>query len=150
MLCFEVYVNDKKVCTAGHEELDEITTLLSYRKDNESVKLSVNGELIGNDYLRGYARWLIWVDNKRSQSIRDLKIGDEVRIVINDDLNPDNPAFYKSGKEESSSGTKKYCSFCSKERKETKILVHSEDKYTYICGECIVYFNKIIEDENIS
>ncbi|NIV42866.1 MAG: hypothetical protein GWN11_05055 [Candidatus Dadabacteria bacterium] len=79
-----------------------------------------------------------------------MKIGDEVRIVINDDLNPDNPAFYKSGKEESSSGTKKYCSFCSKERKETKILVHSEDKYTYICGECIVYFNKIIEDENIS
>jgi len=150
MLCFEVFVNDKKVCTAGHEELDEITTSLKYQKDKESVKLSVNGESIGNDSFSGYARWLIWVDNKRSQSIRDLNIGDEIKIIINEDVKADKPAFYKSGKEKTSSGTKIYCSFCSKEHKEVRRIIASEHKNTYICDECINHYNEILEDENIS
>ncbi|HSG31390.1 MAG TPA: ClpX C4-type zinc finger protein [Thermodesulfobacteriota bacterium] len=150
MVCFEVYVNDKKVFTAGHEDLDEITTSLKYQKDKETVKLSINGELIGNDSLRGYARWLIWVNNNKARSMRELKIGDEIKIIVNKDVIPDKPAFYKSGKEESSSEIKKFCSFCSKERKEVRTLIASEHKNTYICGECIDKFREIKEEVNKS
>ena len=63
MLCFEVYVNDKKVCTAGHEELDKIIASLLYSKDKESVTMSIEGELINDDSFKGYAEWLILLKN---------------------------------------------------------------------------------------
>jgi len=55
MLCFEVFVNDQKVCTAGHEELDKLITSLLYSKDKESVTMSIDGELINDDSFKGYA-----------------------------------------------------------------------------------------------
>jgi len=148
MLCFEVFVNDKKVCTAGHEELDKVITSLIYEKDKESVTLTIGGDIIGDDSIRGYAQWLILVESNGSKTKRGLKIGDEVRIIINKDIKPDKPMIYKSGKEVTKSRLKIYCSFCSKQQNEVKTMIAGPK--VYICDECVDLSNEIIEYESKS
>ena len=83
-------------------------------------------------------------------SRRDLKIGDEVKIIINGDTKPDKPAIRKYGKEVAKSGTNIYCSFCSINQKEVEIIIAGPlpGPKVYICIECIDLYNEIIEDEN--
>jgi len=152
MLCFEVFVNDKKVCTAGHEELDKITTSLLYQKNKGTVTLSINGELIKSDSINEYAEWLILAEKYSYSSRRDLKIGDEVKIIINGDTKPDKPAIHKSGKEVTKFGTNIYCSFCSKNQKEAKKIIAGPlpGPKIYICNDCIDLCNEIIEYESKS
>jgi len=148
MLCFEVYVNDKKVCTAGHEELDKVITSLTFDKDKGTVILSIDGQMFVNNSLSGYAQWFIPAENYGSRIKRKVKIGDEVKIIAKHDAVPDKPMIYKSGKEITKSGTKLYCSFCSKGQKEVNKMIAGPK--VYICNECIDLCNEIIEDENKS
>jgi len=155
MLCFEVYVNDKKVCTAGHEELDKVITSLTFDKDKGTVILSIDGQIFVNNSLSGYAQWFIPAEDYGSRTKRKVKIGDEIRIISKRDVVPDKPMIYRVGKQgkKSEEDSKKvkpliYCSFCSKEQKEVKKVIAGPE--VYICNECIDLCNEIIEDENKS
>jgi len=131
MKCFEVTINGEKLCTAGVED-GVLTSILAYVKRAattgdeheghtgekvESLDIRVGGlENISYDATANID-WLI----------RDLSIGDEIRIRIIDSPVCDEPMRKEI--------TYIECSFCGKRQSAVKKLIAGPA--VYICNECV-------------
>jgi hypothetical protein len=81
MIAFEVYLNGKKICTAGGDELTSMTAAVSffpkrYKRDNLNPALSVSGVVSRPE------EFLEWAH-------RELETGDKVEIQVVDSLTSD-------------------------------------------------------------
>jgi hypothetical protein len=89
MICFQVEINGEKLCIAGVGEYGVLTTVLSYVRNREQghleekaqAELKVGGTMSLKDSVDENVEW-----NGKS-----LTVGDEIRIVITDHLQPDHP-----------------------------------------------------------
>ena len=77
MITFEVFINGKKVTTAGVADYGVLSAILSWvkRRQEKGEELSLNiGGLVSNDLQTEHLNWLQ----------QDLKVGDEIVIKIVD------------------------------------------------------------------
>jgi len=131
MKCFEVTINGEKLCTAGVED-GVLTSILAYVKRArrpedereghtsekvESLDIRVGGLENISDEATANIDWLV----------RDLSIGDEIRIRIIDSPVCDEPMRREI--------TYVECSFCGKRSSEVQKLLAGPE--VYICNECV-------------
>lgn len=91
MICFQVEINGKKLCTAGVGEFGVLTTVLSLVRnrqqghsideDTAKVQLRVGGTTSLKDSVDESVEW----------TSSSLNVGDEVRVTVTDQLQPDDP-----------------------------------------------------------
>ena len=90
MICFQVEINGKKLCTAGVGEFGVLTTVVSLVRNRQAhsatddipeAQLKVGGTTSLSDNVHENVVW----------TSSSLKVGDELRIVITDQLQPDDP-----------------------------------------------------------
>ena len=85
MICFDIYLNGEKLCRAGFEDADVLTTMLSWaRRDGEAHEmfLEAGGLRVQESGGNVHLRWL-----------QDLPVGvgDRIRIEIVESDSPDEP-----------------------------------------------------------
>ncbi len=91
MICFQVEINGKKICTAGVGDFGVLTTVVSFvrnRKQNRpapdgagQVKLDVSGTASLSDGVEENVNW----------AGSTLNVGDEIRITLVDAIQADEP-----------------------------------------------------------
>lgn len=87
MICFDLYINDEKICRAGMEELLVMSCIVDFAKESEhypedELAVSLGGLYVARSGDNVHPRWL-----ERTS----LNIGDEVTIRIVESEEPDLP-----------------------------------------------------------
>jgi len=176
MICLEVLINGQKVCVAGTDHENRISSDIYITPDSDIPRIFVAGDSYNED--RSWKQRFIFGQ-------QDLKIGDEITIRVTDNIQPDEPidtrevSYTKESedivnkiirttselwlerllsgepielksKNESKKGKEKteslYCSFCGKEKGEVKKLI-SGPSDVFICNECVELCTEIIEEK---
>jgi len=126
MMAFEVFVNGKKVCTAGVRKPDLMDAMLWLTAEPRELSFRLSGLIHQTDDSSEIVNWL-----KRS-----LEIGDEltIRVIeseIVDDPLPRRQILYS-------------CSFCLRNTLEVEKFISG--KGVRICNVCVTDFLKITEN----
>ena len=92
MICFQIEINDEKVCTAGIGEFGVLTATLAWvrnrdqptqdAQDTTGIALNVGGL---TDRGSGSDEFVEWIRRK-------LSVGDEIRLTILRDVDYDEPS----------------------------------------------------------
>ena len=88
MICFEVYLNDEKLCRAGMEQASVITCNLHWALTDQGVDEAGIDVGAGYDDPSGVFAHAHWLNRL------DLKAGDEIRVKIVDSDKADEPLRY--------------------------------------------------------
>ena len=140
MICYEVSVNGKRVCTAGAEKMRSVHASLIFPKQINRALFMVGVETEPTDSFRESASWID----------RALKLNDEIKIKIVERKAADKPKSIKSfGTKTTATGKKKLsCSFCGKGEKQVPRLIVGP--YANVCSECVQLALDILNDEGIT
>lgn len=126
MLCYEITVNGKPICLAGHKDAVSLQASVYAAKEMEQPELVVSA--------------LVRVGDKTSEDVRwaktSLDVGSNVGIRIIESLNPNVPETRATfGTRLHSDGTSELlCSFCGRSENEVQALIQGET--ANICLEC--------------
>lgn len=141
MICFEVMINGKKICTAGVGDAGVLSALLTFVKrpkgseetqgnqdqgKSESIDLRVGGIANVDPETSEHVDWLH----------QYLSVGDEISIKVIEAAKCDPP----SSKETSYL----QCSFCGKKQSEVLKLIAGPTNY--ICNGCVGDCSRAIAD----
>ena len=91
MICFQVEINGKKLCSAGVGEFGVLTTVLSMVRNRHQAGLDVEDRGQAQLKVGGTASLSDSVDENLEWASSSLNIGDEIRIIITEGLEPDDP-----------------------------------------------------------
>lgn len=133
---FEVLLNKKRLTVAEladdcYVSANTVSQPFSNKAD-KPLFISVNGSKIeGNSYVR-----LNWIEE-------ELKIGDEIKIIIKELDFCDNP--FKVNERQKK---EKSCSFCNRNAKEVSLLFKSKIPLASICDECVQECMDIIQNKS--
>lgn len=131
MLCYEIWLNDQKLCICGHESMETIQASLFFGRGMPSNHFAVSAKLNVNEHLKQDARWVSKLLNK----------GDEIKLVIKECEHPDAPEEIKQF------GTKLhpleekelFCSFCGESQfKVEKIFAGMAANICLECAKLVV------------
>ena len=130
MLCYEIWVNGKRVCVAGAENVRGVQATLILR--NSAALFFVRADTEVSNSLGESFTWLN----------REVARDDEVRINLVESETPDKPESTKFfGTKIDSEGRKLvYCSFCGQSAKEAEKMVAGFA--ANVCSECF----KLLEE----
>ena len=134
MICFEVWLNGKKIKTIGHKDALILNADIMFHRENKEQYLNLfssvwRKEVEGKD--------LFW-------STPNLSLGDEVIIKIVETDKPDFPDHeHMEGVKLPPpwGGDKNRCSFCGKTEDGVELLFDGLE--AKICNECIEFKNRI-------
>jgi hypothetical protein len=135
MICYEVLLNDKKLCTAGVGEDGGLHVTMSWghyarpgfeREEPEQRRVSLRVSGLANDIHTG------WVDGYEK-----LRIGDTVTIHIAECSTADEPLT-----RESAEAPAPECSFCGLGADETRVMVPGP--MISICSACLLVCNEYL------
>jgi ClpX C4-type zinc finger protein len=140
MICYEVWVNGKRLCTAGAEKMRSIYASLIFPKQINRALFMVG---VDTEPTKSLRENVFWVD-------RGLKLNDEIKIKIVERHTADKPKSVKSfGTKITASGKKKLsCSFCGKGEKQVPRLITGSG--ANVCSECVQLAVDILNDEGIT
>ena len=126
MLCYEIWLNDNKLCQCGHEDMGTIQASLFYAEGMPSTHLTVSAVLKTTDKLKQDAKW----------ASKFLETGDEVKLKIVECDSPEPPKELKPFGTRLHPSSKKelFCSFCG--QSENKVEKMYEGMGGNICTEC--------------
>lgn len=91
MICFQVEINGKKLCTAGVGEFGVLTTVLSLVRNRQQAHSVGEDTVEAQLKVGGTTSLSDSVDENVEWTSSSLNVGDEVRIMITDQLQPDDP-----------------------------------------------------------
>lgn len=91
MICFQVEINGKKLCTAGVGEFGVLTTVLSLVRDRQQARSVGEGTAKAQLKVGGTTSLSDNVDENVEWTSSSLNVGDEVRITVTDQVQPDDP-----------------------------------------------------------
>jgi hypothetical protein len=147
MICFEVSVNGRKVCTAG---------IGDQQADMTAVLCSMNAWIDGADGspptitldVRGAAdeTQMVWLEN-----FGQLQRGDTVTLQIVESDNPDAPRTQKTAvtlqmsRAQAQDPDVSRCCFCHRAQSDTRKLIAGPP--VFVCNECVSVCNDILEDQ---
>ena len=139
MLCFEVYKNGTKLCTAGNKNIYGLLTKLHYVKDANWFKLNTTGFVKESEKLDNSVEW------HKSETI---DLNDEILIKVVESENPDNYRVIKHyGTLEENNNIKHFCSFCGREASKDLGMYIGFSKAN-ICYECLAKVNSAVNESN--
>ena len=85
MICFDLFVNGEKLCTAGHEDIAVLTCMMVYVRPHEpvdSLYTSLGGLCLDASQGSIHSDWI---------NRLPLKVGDEITVRIVDSETADRP-----------------------------------------------------------
>ena len=135
MICFEVQINGEKICRAGIGEFGVLTSGIAWvnnrqqRSDEDDVKsvsLNVGGLTIPESDTGEFVTWVR----------EELKVGDQVRMIIVDAVDADEPVERQH--------REPHCSFCGKVASNVSRII--EPQQVNICNECVAVCNHAIAE----
>lgn len=137
MLCFDILVNGKKVCTVGHKDMELIQSSILYHFAMPNPHMSSSIQLTTSDELTKNARW----------NTGYLKIGDEVCIRLIESNTPDSPDEIVPSSSRLHPIPKKelFCSFCDRSENDVKRLLNHPA--ANVCDECVENLKNILDEE---
>lgn len=91
MICFRVEINGKKLCTAGVGEFGVLTTVLSLVRNRQQAHSVGEGAAEAQLKVSGTTSLTDSNDENVEWTGSSLNVGDEVRITVTDQLQPDDP-----------------------------------------------------------
>ncbi len=91
MLCFEIYINGKKICTAGPPEHGSFSTTVSWHNRMQAEGEVVNDSHNGEIYATGYEDHDPWQGKhlKWFAECANWTLGDEIVIKVVESDSPD-------------------------------------------------------------
>lgn len=91
MICFQVEINGKKLCTAGVGEFGALTTVLSWVRNRQHADTTGEDTEAAQLRVGGSTSLSAGVDENVEWASSGLNVGDEVRVTVIDQLQPDDP-----------------------------------------------------------
>jgi hypothetical protein len=140
MLCYEVWLNEKKLHVIGHKDAIALIADVTFLNKNDTQFIGLHA-ITHTDSTK--SRECFWEAPQIGQ-------GDEVRIkLVETDTPqaPDHEMLFGQGLTLPWSGEKTQCSFCGKAAAEGKALFEGFD--ARICENCIEFRHGIIAAEEI-
>ena len=128
MIIFEIYKNGSIIGKAGGKCIEMINASVSYLKEKNRIRLVSSGLNEPEKKQQGFVHWFEEVP---------LQAGDEVRIRVKDEGNPDVPVVDKYYGDVVLQGgiTEHYCSFCgARASADVKVLISQNAN---ICHDCL-------------
>jgi ClpX C4-type zinc finger len=127
MISFEIWIDNKKICIAGHEQAIVLHTSLALMPGGPNPHLSVTGSIQSQPNLIEENSWV-------SSSV---PVGSEVLIKVVDSEIPTSPTKVNSafGTRLHPSHKELFCSFCARNQKDVEFMC--EGMGGNICNECV-------------
>jgi hypothetical protein len=129
MICFEVKINDKYVCTAGVGESGVLSAIVTWVKNSKADPVS--DDMVYRESLDIHIGGLAQLDADTSQHVdwlnQALSAGDKITIRVIESTTCDEPTREKPRFEG--------CSFCGKKPLEKGRLIAGSR--VFICNECV-------------
>ncbi len=133
MLCFEIYLNGKRVCRAGGKDMWHFHTAVSFLKEKNRPQFVVNGMNDPSGEPSKLTEFVHWVEESA------LKIGDDLQVRVVDSEEPEPyQVSHSYGTRTPAEGEAEYfCSFCGKNARDVGMVI---DPKANICHECLDRF----------
>lgn len=137
MLCYEIWVDEKRLCIAGHKDAVSLQASIFATKGTDRPSMVVSAIIKSGDKASEDARW----------AKTSLSIGSDVKIRVVDSLKPDVPeTLAVFGARLHPNGTSElFCSFCGRSENEDQPIIQGET--ANICLECAETASDALRDK---
>lgn len=132
---FDIYINDKKLGTFGHDKVENINISVSGSSKDTYV---FAGAVCNEKDKQFHYQWVQ----------EEIGPKDEVRVVpVGTGTVPEPVSKYEMGRAKQKAWESNVCEFCQRNETEVEYMIAGDENRPGICSECIEICNEIIRNK---